>query len=112
MYMSQSANLHHFSPERAVALGTSNLLPPGADTRRTFIAGAGFGAGGRVGLGADEGQFGWSGAAGTVGFVHAKIGLRAGLYVQFMPPGVLPLQQEFLDATRQDAMAMLTGARA
>lgn len=93
--------------ERAVMLGTSNLLPAGVTTEGTFAAGAGFGAGGRVGLGADEGQFGWSGAAGTIGFVHMKIGLRAGLYVQFMPPNSLPLQQEFMEAARDDALGRL-----
>lgn len=91
-------------PASAVALGMSNLLPEDIDTRGTFIAGAGFGAGGRVGLGADAGSFGWSGAAGTVGFVNARIGLRAGLYVQFMPPGSLPIQQEFIEAARGDVL--------
>ena len=95
--------------ERAVLLGTSDLLPPGADTRGTLVEGAGFGAGGRVGKGADAGHFGWSGAAGTVGFVHMKIGLRAGLYVQFMPPGALPIQREFIDATREDVLARMRG---
>lgn len=95
-------------PQSAVALGMTNLLPEGADTRGTFVEGAGFGAGGRVGLGQDAGSFGWSGAAGTVGFVNARIGLRAGLYVQFMPPGVLPIQQEFIAAARDDVLA---GAR-
>lgn len=95
--------------ERAVMLGTSDLLPPGADTSGTLVAGAGFGAGGRVGKGADEGHFGWSGAAGTVGFVHMKIGLRAGLYVQFMPPGALPIQREFMDAARDDVLARMRG---
>ena len=92
-------------PSRAVALGMSNLLPEGADLRGTMIEGAGFGAGGRVGLGQDAGTFGWSGAAGTVGFVNARLGLRAGLYVQFMPPGVLPIQREFTDAARADLLA-------
>jgi len=92
-------------PERAVALGMSNLLPDGTDLRGTMVEGAGFGAGGRVGMGQDAGTFGWSGAAGTVGFVNARLGLRAGLYVQFMPPGVLPIQQEFTEAARADVLA-------
>jgi len=92
-------------PARAVALGMSNLLPAGADLSGTMIEGAGFGAGGRVGLGQDAGTFGWSGAAGTVGFVNARLGLRAGLYVQFMPPGVLPIQSEFTEAARADVLA-------
>jgi len=95
--------------ERAVAMGLSNLLPAGADTRGTFAEGAGFGAGGRVGLGADEGSFGWSGAAGTVGFVNTRIGLRAGLYLQMLPAGVLPIQREFLEAARADALGRMTG---
>jgi len=90
---------------RAVAMGMSNLLPEGVETRGTMIEGAGFGAGGRVGLGADEGTFGWSGAAGTTAFVNARIGLRAGLYVQFMPPGALPIQKEFPIAARDDILA-------
>src|SRR5207253_908582 len=71
-------------PERAVALGTSNLLPPGVSTAGTMAEGGGFGAGAKVGLGAEEGYFGWAGAAGTVGFANTRTGLRAGFYVQFM----------------------------
>ena len=93
--------------ERAVTLGTSNLLPEGVQTRGTFAENGGFGAGGRVGLGADEGSFGWSGAAGTVGFVNRRVGLRAGLYTQFMPPETYPIQREFLTATRDDALQRL-----
>ena len=93
--------------EKAVMLGTSNLLPAGVSTAGTMANGGGFGAGGRVGLGADEGSFGWSGAAGTVGFINMRIGLRAGLYVQFMPPESYPLQQEFIAATRDDVMVRL-----
>ena len=91
--------------ERAVALGLSNLLPAGAETAGTLVAGAGFGAGGRVGLGREEGSFGWFGAAGTAGFVNARIGLRSALYVQFMPPGVYPIQKEFTDAVMTDVTA-------
>lgn len=92
---------------KAVQLGTSNLLPAGTETAGTMIQGAGFGAGGRVGLGTDAGSFGWSGAAGTVGFVNQRIGLRAGLYVQFMPPGTLAIQQEFLQAARDDVLGRI-----
>jgi CubicO group peptidase (beta-lactamase class C family) len=87
---------------RAVVMGMSNLLPAGADTTGTMVHGNGFGAGGLVGLGADEGTFGWSGAAGTVGLVSTRIGLRAGLYVQFMPPETYPIQREFREAARDD----------
>lgn len=90
---------------KAVELGMSNLLPPGADLRGTNVEGAGFGAGGRVGLGADEGSFGWSGAAGTVGFVQSRIGLRAGLYTQYMPNFAYPMQKEFMEAAHKDVTA-------
>jgi len=96
--------------EAAVRLGTSNLLPQAVDLAGTWIAGAGFGAGGRVGLGADAGTFGWSGAAGTVGFVNTRIGLRAGLYVQYMPSMALPLGEEFPKAVLTDVSAMKKAA--
>ncbi|MFT4026934.1 MAG: serine hydrolase domain-containing protein [Novosphingobium sp.] len=92
-------------PERAVRLGMSNLLPPGVRTKGTMADGAGFGAGGKVGLGAEEGYFGWAGAAGTVAFVNARQGLRAGLYVQYMPDATYPLRDEFLTAVRGDLLA-------
>jgi CubicO group peptidase (beta-lactamase class C family) len=92
-------------PEKAVSLGMSNLLPPGADTKGTMAAGSGFGAGGKVGLGEEAGYFGWAGAAGTVGFVNARLGLRAGLYVQYMPDSTYPMRDEFLAATRADLLA-------
>ena len=90
--------------ERAVALGISNLLPSGIDTRGTIAEGGGFGAGGMVGLGPDAGTFGWGGAAGTVAFVDTRIGLRGGLYVQFMPETTWPIRNEFLTAAREDAL--------
>jgi CubicO group peptidase (beta-lactamase class C family) len=96
--------------EAAVRLGTSNLLPASLDLAGTWIQGAGFGAGGRVGLGADAGTFGWSGAAGTIGFVNTRIGLRAGVYVQFMPSMALPLQEEFPKAVLIDVSAMKKAA--
>jgi CubicO group peptidase (beta-lactamase class C family) len=92
-------------PERAVTLGTSNLLPPGVSTAGTMAEGAGFGAGGKVGLGAEEGYFGWAGAAGTVGFANTRTGLRAGFYVQFMPANAFPSVNDFLGAVRADTLA-------
>ncbi|MCW1403887.1 beta-lactamase family protein [Novosphingobium sp. MW5] len=92
---------------KAVRLAVSNLLPPGAQTKGTGIEGAGYGAGGRVGLGEDEGMFGWSGAAGTLFFVHRRIGLRAALFAQFMPPEIYPLQKEFLAAAKADVLPMM-----
>ena len=96
--------------DAAVRLGASNLLPAGVDLAGTWIAGAGFGAGGRVGLGEDAGTFGWSGAAGTVGFVNTRIGLRAGLYVQYMPSSALPIGEEFRKALLTDVSAMKKAA--
>ncbi len=96
--------------EAAVRLGTSNLLPASADLAGTWVAGAGFGAGGRVGLGPDAGTYGWSGAAGTVGFVNTRVGLRAGLFVQFMPSSALPLSEEFPKAVLTDISAMKKAA--
>jgi len=92
--------------EAAVRVGTSNLLPEGADTTGTFAGGSGFGAGGRVGLGDAAGQYGWGGAAGTVGLVDLKRGLRAGLYTQYMPSEAYPVHREFPDAVLADLKAM------
>ncbi len=96
--------------EAAVRLGTSNLLPAAVDRAGTWIENAGFGAGGRVGLGADAGTYGWSGAAGTIAFVNTRIGLRAGLFVQYMPSMALPLSEEFPKAVLTDISAMKKAA--
>ena len=96
--------------EAAVRLGTSNLLPIAVDVSGTWAEGAGFGAGGRVGLGVDAGTFGWSGAAGTVAFVNTRIGLRAGVYVQYMPSSALPIGEEFPKAVLADVSAMKKAA--
>ena len=90
----------------AVQLGCTNLIPAGIDTKGTFVEGAGHGAGGRVGLGADAGTFGWAGAAGTVGFANTRIGLRAGVYVQYVPSDALPIQRDFPLAVLADLAAM------
>ena len=91
--------------EQAVMMGVSNLLPETADTKGTFIEGAHFGAGGRVGVGAEAGTFGWAGAAGTSGFVHMGLGLRAGGFTQYMPSEAYPFLGEFTKAAVIDAMA-------
>jgi len=78
------------------------LLPPALVGANVFGRPSGFGAGGRVGIGSDAGTFGWSGAAGTVGFVSYRAGLRAGLWVQYMPSGALPIGEEFPVAIRAD----------
>lgn len=88
--------------ERAVRLGTGNLLPAAIAQSQVFDEVAGFGAGGRVGLGDKAGTFGWGGAAGTVGFVSYRAGLSAGLWVQYMPSGALPIGREFDAAVLAD----------
>ena len=92
--------------EAAVRMGTSNLLPAAVDTTGTFADGSGFGAGGRVGLGDAAGQYGWGGAAGTVGLVDVKRGFRAGLYTQYMPSEAYPVHREFPNAVLADLKAM------
>jgi CubicO group peptidase (beta-lactamase class C family) len=104
--------------EAAVRMGTSNLLP---DTVRQVpltpgsleldLAKYGFGAGGRVGKGADEGIYGWAGAAGTLGFVDLKRQLRGGLFTQYMPSSLYPLDQEFPAAVAKDAVLQLLSRR-
>lgn len=96
--------------ERAVQIGVSNLLPEGVSTDGTWAAGAGFGAGGRSGLGAQEGTYGWGGAAGTVAFADVKRGLRAGLYTQYMPSETYPVSNDFIGAVTSDLMAMAEAA--
>ena len=58
-----------------------------------------------LGTGKDEGLFGWSGAAGTVGFAQMKYGLRTGLFVQYIPSGELPILKEFPAAIGADLTA-------
>src|SRR5690606_40545209 len=63
---------------QAVRLGMSDLLPDTLVPGGEYGGGVwGYGAGGRIGRGDDEGVFGWAGAAGTIGFVHRSLGLRA-----------------------------------
>ena len=76
-------------------LAMSNLLDDSVDRKGTFVEGQGFGAGGRVSLPTSpggEGLFGWAGAAGTIGFVHRKLGYRVGGYTQIMPPETVSFQ--------------------
>lgn len=93
--------------ERAVRLGTSNLLPEGISTVGTLANGGGFGAGGRVGLGAEEGTFGWGGAAGTIAFADLKRGWRAGFYAQYMPSDAWSVQKSFPEIAMRDALEMM-----
>ncbi len=94
--------------EAAIRKATSNLLPP--SVKSAGIIGQSieaFGAGGRVGTGAEAGIFGWSGAAGTVGMVDMRSGLTSAIYAQFMPPQALEVLPEFQQALRADATALL-----
>lgn len=92
--------------ERAVRLGTSNLLPDTLAPDGGYSGGSwDYGAGGRVGKGSDAGAYGWAGAAGTIGFVHQPLQLRAGLYTQYMPSMAYPLIDEFPAAIRADLAA-------
>lgn len=91
--------------EAAVRMGTSNLLPDGVDLSGTYVEGKHFGAGGLVGTGKDEGLFGWSGAAGTIGYAQLRLGLRSSLFVQYMPADKLPIGKEFPIAVSADLAA-------
>ncbi len=93
--------------ELAVRVGTGNLLPEGVEGPAMMAPKSLFGAGGRVGIGDEAGIFGWSGAAGTVGTVDMRRGVRAGIFVQFMPPNALPLLPEYQQALRADLVALL-----
>jgi CubicO group peptidase (beta-lactamase class C family) len=93
--------------EHAVRTGTRNLLPPGIAIPAMFGGDAGFGAGGRIGKGAEAGIYGWAGAAGTVGMVDMIHALRSQIFVQFMPPTALSLLPEFQTALKADVMALL-----
>jgi len=88
-----------------VKLAMSNLLPAGADTAGSFIAGQGFGAGGRVTMVAEGnrgvGTFGWGGAAATIGWVDPVRGIRAAGYAQFMPDRTLPFTTDFAKSVYQ-----------
>ena len=98
--------------EAAVRLGTSNLLPAGADTKGSFVDAAGFGAGGRVGLGDQAGTYGWGGAAGTVALVDTRSGLRASLFTQYMPSEAYPVHRDFPNAVLADLKAMAPAKKA
>ena len=97
--------------EKAVRMGTSNLLPAGVNTATSMIGGAGFGAGGRVGIGIDAGTYGWGGAAGTVAFVNYRVKNRASLFTQYMPDNTYPIHTDFPKAVIADLMAMSARAK-
>lgn len=89
--------------EKAVRLGTSNLLPAGVSTKGTFADGGGFGAGGR----SQGGNYGWGGAAGTVAFVNIGLGLRGNLMTQYMPAEAYPVHSAFPAAVLKDVAVMM-----
>jgi hypothetical protein len=84
--------------EATVMQGTSNLLPAGVDLTGTWVAGQGFGAGGRV----TGTAYGWGGAAGTTAFVDMASGLRATNMTQYMPSEAYPIQREFPEIVLKD----------
>jgi CubicO group peptidase (beta-lactamase class C family) len=93
--------------EAAVRLGTGDLLQPGVLRSAMLGPNCGFGAGGRVGFGPEQGLFGWSGAAGTVATIDMKRGIRSGIYVQFMPSEANSLLGEYQQALHADVMALV-----
>lgn len=99
-------NVRVMQPD-TVKLGMSNLLPETANTKGTWVANHGFGAGGRSGLGtavSPAGTFGWGGAAGTSAFVDTARGLRAGGYTQYIPSNSYPFQSDFPKYVYADLM--------
>jgi CubicO group peptidase (beta-lactamase class C family) len=101
------SGLRRVIPEDMVRQGTGNLLPPGVKGPAMMAEPSNFGAGGRVGIGVEDGIYGWAGAAGTVGTVDMKRGIRSGIFVQFMPPNANGLLGEYQHAIRSDVVAML-----
>jgi CubicO group peptidase (beta-lactamase class C family) len=91
--------------EAAVRLGTANLLPSTVLPTDTYTRDYDFGALGRVGRGPEVGVFGWFGAAGTIGLVDMKRGLRHTLMTQYMPSTEYPLPTEFPAAVALDSAA-------
>lgn len=88
--------------EEAVRIGTSNLVPESVDLSDSWIAGQGHGAGGR----SHNGTFGWGGAAGTLAAVDYNLGLRGGLWTQYMPTEAYPIRDEYMAALEADLTAM------
>ena len=100
--------------EAAVRLGTSDLLPDTLLPGGKFRGGAfGHGAGGMVGLAGTmaEGLFGWTGAAGTAGFVNLKLGLRMNAMVQYMPYDLYDIPEQFPLTVAADVAAQSAAMR-
>jgi len=94
--------------EEAVRVGTSNLVPATVDLSGSWIAGEGHGAGGR----SKGSSFGWGGAAGTLAAVDFDLGLRTGLFTQYMPSETYPIRDEFLAAMEADLAGIRAGKKA
>ncbi|MEE9434983.1 MAG: serine hydrolase domain-containing protein [Sphingorhabdus sp.] len=92
--------------DAAARLALSNLLPAAVNTDGTFVNGATFGAGGRVGLGIQAGSFGWGGAAGTNAFVSTKYRVRATGMIQYMPSRAQDFQSKFPGWVIADLVAL------
>ncbi|MDJ0978834.1 MAG: serine hydrolase domain-containing protein [Erythrobacter sp.] len=91
--------------EQAVRVGTSDLIPASVDKTGSWMEKEGHGAGGRsVGD-----TFGWGGAAGTLGAIDYKLGLRTALWTQYMPPESYPVREEYLAAIQEDLKVMKKG---
>lgn len=88
--------------ELAVRVGTSNLFPKTVDLTGSWMEGQGHGAGGR----SVDGTYGWGGAAGTLASVDYNLGLRTGLWTQYMPSDTYPIRDEFTAALEKDLAAM------
>jgi len=96
--------------EETVRVGTSDILPETMDPEDEVRKNYGYGAGGRVGFGPFKGVFGWAGAAGTLGFVDMKSGLRVGQFSQVMPGMAYPILDELPQAIADDLAAQQGGA--
>ena len=92
--------------ELAVRVGTGDLLPEGVAGPAMMAAPSNFGAGGRVGIGPERGIYGWAGAAGTVGTVDMRRGIRSSIFAQFMPPNASALLPEYQRALQADVQAL------
>ena len=114
-FLHMLANRGELDGERVMGAATaelamSDLLPAGASTAGTFVAGQGFGALGQVVRtvvpgGPKAGSFGWAGAAGTVGFVDRERGLRLGGYIQVLPAEAAGFQRPIIGTLIADATA-------
>ncbi|MGB3165646.1 MAG: serine hydrolase domain-containing protein [Alteraurantiacibacter sp.] len=99
--------------EATIRTATSDLFPETLASNGRFTANGrtfGFGAGGLVGQGETEGLFGWFGAAGTVGLVNMRYGLRHTLMVQYMPAESYDIQQRFPAVVAEDAAVLAAAA--